>query len=89
MRISRRLVFAVLVGTALAASASAQSKPPGVMYRSPSGTILRLMLDETSHVAEVSVGQIMLPPNPDSGGFSRGAIVKRDARSRIVWKREP
>jgi quercetin dioxygenase-like cupin family protein len=74
MQISLRLVLAALVAAALAASASAQSKPQGVLYRSPSGTTLRLMLDETNLGAEVSVGEITFPPNSDSGEHSHGAI---------------
>jgi quercetin dioxygenase-like cupin family protein len=69
-----RLLTAVLVAGALATVLSAQSRPPGVMYRSPSGTTLRLMLDETNLGAEVSLGEITFPPNSDSGEHAHGAI---------------
>ena len=69
-----RLLTAVLVAGALANALSAQSKPQGVTYRSPSGTTLRLMLDETNLGAEVSLGEITFPPNSDSGEHAHGAI---------------
>ena len=69
-----RLLTAVLVAGALATALSAQSKPQGVMYRSPGGTTLRLMLDETNLGAEVSLGEITFPPNSDSGEHAHGAI---------------
>ena len=74
MRIGLRLLTAVLVAGALATALSAQSKPQGVTYRSPSGTTLRLMLDETNLGKEVSVGEITFPPNSDSGEHAHGAI---------------
>lgn len=46
----------------------------GVTYRSPSGTTLRLMLDETNLGSEVSVGEIIFPPNQDSGEHAHDAI---------------
>jgi len=59
----------------LAAVAFAQSdKPQGVTYRAPSGTTLRLMLDETNVGSEVSLGEMVFPPNQDSGDHSHGAI---------------
>jgi quercetin dioxygenase-like cupin family protein len=69
-----RLLTAVLVAGALANALSAQSRPQGVTYRSPSGTTLRLMLDETNLGAEVSLGEITFPPNSDSGEHAHGAI---------------
>jgi quercetin dioxygenase-like cupin family protein len=71
---SLRLVAGAIVAVALAASVSAQSKPQGVTYRSPGGTTLRLMLDETNLGAEVSLGEITFPPNSDSGEHAHGAI---------------
>ena len=74
MRMGLRLLTAALVAGALATALSAQSRPQGVTYRSPSGTTLRLMLDETNLGAEVSLGEITFPPNSDSGEHAHGAI---------------
>ena len=55
--------------------ASAQSdKPQGVTYRAPSGTTLRLMLDESNVGPDVSLGEMVFPPNQDSGDHPHGAI---------------
>jgi quercetin dioxygenase-like cupin family protein len=70
----RRLVMAALLAIGLSAAAAAQTKPQGVMYRSPGGTTLRLMLDETNLGAEASLGEITFPPNSDSGEHAHGAI---------------
>jgi quercetin dioxygenase-like cupin family protein len=74
MRITLRLVTAALFAGVLAASAAAQSKPQGVLYRSPGGTTLRLMLDETNLGAEASLGEITFPPNSDSGEHTHDAV---------------
>lgn len=72
MRMWTMVVVAVLGG---AATASAQAeKPQGVLYRSPSGTTLRLMIDETNLGGEASVGELTFPPNSDSGDHAHGAI---------------
>src|ERR1043166_2252304 len=60
-------------GLFLGAAAPAQ-KSQGVTYRSASGTTLRLLLDETNVGPEVSVGEIVFPPNLDSGEHRHGAI---------------
>ena len=63
------IALCVLVGTA------AQSvKKQGVTYRSPSGTTLRLLLDESNVGPEASVGEITFPPNLDSGDHKHGSI---------------
>lgn len=46
----------------------------GITYRSPSGTTLRLMLDETNLGSEVSVGEMIFPANQDSGEHAHDAI---------------
>ena len=72
MRTCTIVALAVLGG---AATAVAQTeKPQGVLYRSPSGTTLRLMIDETNLGAEASVGELTFPPNSDSGDHAHGAI---------------
>ena len=56
-------------------SGQAQSdKLQGVTYRAPSGTTLRLMLDEHNVGSEVTLGEMVFPPNQDSGDHQHGAI---------------
>jgi len=57
-----------------AATASAQTGTQGTTYRSPGGTTLRLLLDESNVGAEASVGELTFPPNADSGDHKHGAI---------------
>jgi quercetin dioxygenase-like cupin family protein len=49
-------------------------KLQGKTYRSPSGTTLRLMLDESNVGGEVTLGEMVFPPNSDSGDHKHGAI---------------
>lgn len=65
------LAIAMVVGVS---SAPAQEKPQGVTFKSPGGTTLRLMIDETNLGSEVSVGEMMFPANTDSGEHAHGAI---------------
>ena len=66
---SGMVILCLLVGVA------AQSpKPQDVTYRSPGGTTLRLLLDERNVGPEVTVGEIIFPPNMDSGEHQHGAI---------------
>src|SRR5690348_14694837 len=71
-----RHTFLIAAGTVwLAAALAAQGdRPQGTTYRSPGGTTLRLMLDETNLGAEASVGEMIFPPNTDSGDHQHGAI---------------
>jgi quercetin dioxygenase-like cupin family protein len=57
-----------------AATASAQTGAQGTTYRSPGGTTLRLLLDESNVGDEASVGELTFPPNADSGDHKHGAI---------------
>jgi len=58
----------------LATSGTAQSEQlQGTTYRSPTGTTLRLMLDESNVGPEVTVGEIIFPANSDSGDHKHGA----------------
>lgn len=57
-----------------AATAAAQAGKPGDTYRSPGGTTLRLLLDDSNVGPEVSVGELTFPPNADSGDHTHGAI---------------
>jgi quercetin dioxygenase-like cupin family protein len=50
------------------------AKQQGTTYRSPGGTTLRLMLDESNVGGEVSLGEMVFPPNSDSGDHQHGAI---------------
>ncbi|HEV8347971.1 MAG TPA: cupin domain-containing protein [Vicinamibacterales bacterium] len=71
----RPLALAIVIALCLATSGAAQSdKPQGVTYRSPGGTTLRLMLDESNVGPEVSVGEMIFPPNTDSGDHQHGAL---------------
>jgi quercetin dioxygenase-like cupin family protein len=57
------------------AGVAAQSnKPQGETYRSKTGTTLRVMLDEKNVGPEVSVGEIVFPPNADSGDHQHETI---------------
>lgn len=71
-----RIAATVAVCTlALAPTSRAQTDSKlGTTYRSPSGSTLRLMIDDTNLGAEVSVGEITFPPNSDSGDHQHGAI---------------
>ena len=71
----RTLSLALGLVVCLAAGAAAQSdKPQGTVYRSPGGSTLRLILDDTNIGAEISVGELTFPPNADSGDHAHGAI---------------
>ena len=67
--------FGALVLLACAAtSVAAQSDKTGVTYRSPGGTTLRLLLDDSNVGPEASVGELTFLPNADSGDHQHGAI---------------
>jgi quercetin dioxygenase-like cupin family protein len=57
-----------------AATAAAQAGKTNETYRSPGGTTLRLFLDESNVGPAVSIGELMFPPNVDSGDHVHGAI---------------
>lgn len=71
---SRPLAICALLIVCLTRAGFAQSDKQGVTYRSPGGTTLRLMLDDTNVGPEVSVGEMTFPPNIDSGEHAHGAI---------------
>ena len=54
--------------------AAQRDKLQGATYRSPGGTTLRLMLDESNVGPEVTVGEMIFPPNQDSGDHQHGAL---------------
>lgn len=68
------VVAAVAAGAVGLSAQAPPARPQGVTYRSPSGTTLRLMIDETNLGAEVSLGEITFPANADSGEHAHGAI---------------
>jgi len=71
----KRILLGIMATVALVAALSAQSdKPQGALYRSPGGTTLRLLLDETNVGPEVTVGEMVFPPNTDSGDHQHGAL---------------
>src|SRR6185312_8200423 len=54
-----------------------QGAPPAAkdeVYRSPGGSTLRLMLSDANLGSEVSMGELTIPPNSDSGEHTHGAI---------------
>ena len=57
-----------------AAMLPAQAPAPGPTYRSPGGSTLKLLLDDSNVGSEVSVGELTFPPNTDSGDHAHGAI---------------
>src|SRR3954471_7788878 len=72
---TRILRFAAIAATTLAVPALAQSdQAQGTTYRSPSGTTLKLMLDDSNVGPEVTVGEMVFPPNSDSGDHQHGAL---------------
>src|SRR2546426_9643416 len=58
----------------LATTGGAQSDKQGVLYRSQSGTTLRLLLDDGNVGPEVAVGEMTFPANLDSGDHTHDAI---------------
>ena len=64
----RTLAISIAVALCAITNGAAQSeKLQGVTYKSPGGTTLRLMLDESNVGPSVSVGEMIFPPNTDSG----------------------
>jgi len=75
-RIFASAAIAALIGAAAlwsAAPASGQEKVQGTTYRAPSGTTLRIMLDDSNVGPEVTLGEMIFPPNQDSGDHQHGA----------------
>ena len=70
----RTLAISIAVALCVITSGAAQSeKLQGVTYKSPGGTTLRLMLDESNVGPEVTLGEIVFPPNSDSQDHKHGA----------------
>ena len=70
-----RLAIGSIGVVALVMALSAQAdKPQGTLFRSPGGTTLRLLLDETNVGPEVTVGEMVFPANTDSGEHQHGAL---------------
>lgn len=79
-RFTQLLVTAAVLLAAGGLPADAQT-PPSVppaakyeTYRSPSGSTLRLILSDANLGTEVSMGELTIPPNSDSGEHTHGAI---------------
>jgi quercetin dioxygenase-like cupin family protein len=68
------LAIGGIVALGLATQGAAQSDRPGVLYRAPGGTTLRLLLDDSNVGGDVSVGEMTFPANLDSGEHAHGAI---------------
>jgi quercetin dioxygenase-like cupin family protein len=70
----RHIAVAILVALGCTDGSAQSDKPQGATYRSPAGTTLRLMLDETNVGPEVTLGELTFLPNQDSGDHQHGAI---------------
>jgi len=71
----RTLALSIAVALCAITGGAAQSeKLQGVTYKSPGGTTLRLMLDESNVGPAVSVGEMIFPANTDSGDHQHGAL---------------
>ncbi|HEX9784945.1 MAG TPA: cupin domain-containing protein, partial [Opitutaceae bacterium] len=55
-------------------AATPAGKTQNVTYRTPNGTMLRLLLNKSNVNPNVSVDEIIFPPNIDSGDHRHGAI---------------
>jgi quercetin dioxygenase-like cupin family protein len=67
-------VAGVFLACAVTTGATQPEKLQGTTYRSPGGTTLRLMLDESNVGPDVTLGEMIFPPNMDSGDHQHGAI---------------
>ena len=74
LRLVSRLVAPLLLSMLFVQPAQAQAETKGVTYRSPNGTTLRLLLNDANVGPEVSMGELSLPPNSDSGDHKHGTI---------------
>lgn len=69
------LAFVAFLGGAAAAQVAADRQPasPSRVYQSPSGTKLRVLLDQTElKGTEVEVAELTFVPNSDSGDHQHG-----------------
>ena len=72
-RISRISFAAAFAAVAVVGLAAQSDRPQGTTYRAPSGTTLRIMLDDSNVGPEVTLGEMVFPPNQDSGDHQHGA----------------
>lgn len=72
---TRLLVACAIALVCLSGESAAQTdSTQGTVYKSPGGTTLRLLLDETNLGPEATVAELVFPPNADSGDHVHGAI---------------
>ena len=73
---TRLLTLAAVVTACVVTTGASQQaeKLQGTTYRSPGGTTLRLMLDDSNVGPEVTLGEMIFQPNQDSGDHQHGAI---------------
>ena len=64
--------FALLLACA-ASTAAAQTDKPVATYRSPGGTTLKILLDDSNVGPEATVGELTFVPNTDSGDHKHGS----------------
>ena len=65
--------MAAMLALTAGATLSAQAAKSAT-YRSPGGTTLKLLLDDSNVGPEATVGELNFPPNVDSGDHKHGAI---------------
>ena len=69
------ILTAVMTACVTTTGATQQSETlQGTTYRSPGGTTLRLMLDDSNVGPDVALGEMVFQPNQDSGDHQHGAI---------------
>jgi quercetin dioxygenase-like cupin family protein len=72
MTTSRWCALALLMSCTATAAVAQSDKP--VTYRSPGGTTLKLLLDDSNVGPEATVGELNFQPNTDSGDHKHGSI---------------
>lgn len=65
---------AVVIALSCAVNAAGAQTDKSRTYRSPGGSMLRVLLDDTNVGPEATVGELTFVPNTDSGEHTHGAI---------------
>jgi quercetin dioxygenase-like cupin family protein len=75
--VRQKLTIVCLAAGAIAVSSDhlmGQAATTSTIYRSPGGTTLKLMLDDTNVGSAVTLAEMAFPANTDSGDHQHGAI---------------
>ena len=70
---SKTLCVLAIVLASAASTTAAQTDKPVATYRSPGGTTLRILLDDSNVGSEATVGELTFVPNTDSGDHKHGS----------------